>query len=260
MRLNRSGYRLVVDERFDGEQLDSTRWIDHYLPQWSTPDRTRARYSTGADGLALRIDHDQPPWSPEFDGDVRVSSLQTGVHSGPVGSAVGQHRFRDGLIVRTAQPSTSLWMLSTGVIDVTVRPSPHPRALTALWLIGAEVDPRESGEVCVVELFGREIADPANARIGVGIHPFQDDRLFDDHALVSVAGDLRASHTYSAELLVDRTRFFVDDELVAESAQQPAYPLQIMLNLYELPDESPRLASEFPLEAHVTSIREWHPR
>jgi len=60
--------------------------------------------------------------------------------------------------------------------------------------------------------------------------------------------------------LVDRTRFFVDDELVAESAQRPAYPLQIMLNLYELPDESQRLASEFPLEAHVTSIREWHPR
>ena len=37
-------------------------------------------------GLRLLIEADQEPWCPEFDGEVRVSSLQTGVFAGPVGS------------------------------------------------------------------------------------------------------------------------------------------------------------------------------
>jgi hypothetical protein len=61
--------------------------------------------------LRLFIEHDQEPWSPEFAGHLRVSSLQTGVFAGPVGSAIGQHRFREGIIVREAQGNETdgLW-------------------------------------------------------------------------------------------------------------------------------------------------------
>lgn len=256
-RLNRSGYDLVVDERFTGPELDPGRWIDHYLPQWSTPERSAARYRLGTEGLVLRIDHDQPAWSPEYDGELRVSNLQTGVRSGAVGSGSGQHPFRDGLIVRTAQPERRLWLPHYGLIEVRLSSSPHPRALTALWLIGFEQTPEQSGELCIAELFGRDIAPDGGARVGLGIHPFGDPSLRDDFVQVPVAGDVRAGRTYSVEWMPGAARFFIDDLLVAEADQSPAYPLQLMLNLYELPDGTPRDPAEYPLEAGVQWVREW---
>ena len=47
------------------------RWVARYLPQWSTPERSAARYELDAGILTLRIDADQPPWLPE--GDQRLS-------------------------------------------------------------------------------------------------------------------------------------------------------------------------------------------
>lgn len=259
-RLDRSRYELVVDERFGSEALDPERWIAHYLPQWSTPDRSAARYRLGPDGLTLRIDHDQPAWSPEFDGELRVSNLQTGVRSGPAGSGSGQHPFRDGLVVRTPQPERALWLPHYGLIEVTLVPCLHPRALTALWLIGFESTPEQSGELCVVELFGRDILPDGSGRVGVGVHPFGDPALVDDFAQVATAIDLRDEHRYTVEWMPGAARFSLDDDLIAEVDQSPAYPLQLMLNLYELPDSSPRDPDDYPLEARITSVRHWRPR
>lgn len=257
MVLDRSGYRLVVDEQFRGRTLDSQRWIDHYLPQWSTPDRSAARYSLGDDGLTLRIDHDQPPWSEEFDGELRVSALQSGVHSGPVGSSDGQHHFRDGLMVRTDRGTRLLWTPRRGIVEIRMRPSPHPRALTALWLIGTETDLQESGEVCVVEVFGRDAVDPERGRIGVGIHPFGDDRLVEDYGFAAVPGGVGQWRTYSVLIDDERCTFFVDDQPVTSTAQSPDYPLQLMLTLYDLPADVPRDPGDYPLEAHIAWIRHW---
>lgn len=264
-RLDRSGYELSVDERFAGPELDTTRWLPHYLPQWSTPERSAARYSLGdndndndnARGLVLRIDHDQPAWSPEYDGELRVSNLQTGVRSGPVGSGSGQHPFREGLVVRTPQPERRLWLPHYGLIEISLVPCLHPRALTALWLIGFESTPEQSGELCVVELFGRDIAVDGSGRVGVGVHPFGDPALRDDFVQVETAVDLRHERTYAVEWTPHSARFYLDDELIAETDQSPAYPLQLMLNLYELPDGNPRAPAEYPLEARITGVRAW---
>lgn len=256
-RLDRSGYELVVDERFTGPELEPARWLPHYLPQWSTPDRSAARYALGPEGLTLRIDHDQPAWSPEYNGELRVSNLQTGVRSGPVGSGSGQHPFRDGLVVRTAQPEQRLWLPHDGLIEVRLRASPHPRALTALWLIGFEQVPEQSGELCLVEIFGRDIHPDGSALVGLGIHPFGDPALRDDFVQVETAGDVRDERTYSVEWMPGAARFFIDDVLVAEADQSPAYPLQLMLNLYELPDGTPRDPADYPLEAGVRWVRDW---
>ena len=83
------------------------------------------------------------PWSPEYDGDVRVSHLQTGQFSGPVGSPVGQHRFRAGLVVREEQDEERLWLPHFGVIEARVRGIRHPSAMVALWPIGFEDERRE---------------------------------------------------------------------------------------------------------------------
>ncbi|RZS59227.1 hypothetical protein EV141_0445 [Microcella putealis] len=253
-----AGQRPDVDERFVGPTLDPTRWVDHYLPHWSTPDRTQARYELGRRGLTLRIDPDQPAFSPEYDGELRVSNLQSGTRSGPVGSADGQHRFRDGLLVRTAQPTRPLWLLGPGTLEARIEPCEHRNALTALWLIGFEDTPDRSGELCVVELFGDRLAG-ASAAIGTGVHPFGDPTLADDHRMVPLALDLRAPLDYRAEWGAWGWRVSVDGSVVASGERAPAYPLQIMLNLYLLPGADGRVAmpSDAPLTARVEYLRYW---
>lgn len=72
----------TIHDDFDSGELDPTTWVDHYLPQWTTPERSAARYDWPSDGIRLRIDADQPAWR-EADGPMRVSNLQTGPFSGP---------------------------------------------------------------------------------------------------------------------------------------------------------------------------------
>ena len=220
--------RAAYEQEFDGT-LESS-WLPFYLPQWSSREASAARVSF--DPFELRIDEDQPPWSPEFNGALRVSNLQTGVFSGEVGSSIGQHHFRQDLAVREQQQAERIYTPQYGLIEARVRACPDPDSMVALWLIGFESDPVESGELCVFEIFGREL-DADHGIVGVGIHPFGDPALHDDFVKLEVEGDLTEWHTYSAEWSPGLSRFFIDDELVHETAQAPAYPLQLMLNIYE---------------------------
>src|ERR687887_137035 len=68
--VTKTGYVLDFADDFDGERLDERRWLPYYLPQWSSRQAAAARYRLGDGRLRLRIDADQPPWCPEFDGDV----------------------------------------------------------------------------------------------------------------------------------------------------------------------------------------------
>ena len=101
---------------FDGDDLDRDVWVPHYLPQWTTPDRSAARYELRPGVLRLRIDADQPAWRPE-DGELRVSNIQTGTFAGPLGSLIGQHRHRPDLAVRTAQATRRLFTPSSGLVE-----------------------------------------------------------------------------------------------------------------------------------------------
>jgi hypothetical protein len=255
-RLTLDGYRLAVDETFTGPQLDRDRWFPYYNPHWADLASTAARFEVGG-GLRLRIDDDTPAWSREYDGEVRVSHLQTGQFSGPVGSGVGQHRFRDGLVVRSQHPELALWHVGHGVLEVRARAIAHPDAMVACWPIGVERDPRDSGELCLFEIFGSEM-DATGGLVGVGVKPHHDDRLIEDFEKVRIEGDLTGLHDYSMEWLPDRIRFFVDGSLVKTCHQAIDYPIQLMLDVYDLPrDDGPRDLAALPHVFEVARVRSW---
>lgn len=133
--------------------LSSDLWVDHYLPHWTTPDRSAARYDLTGTGLRLRIERDQLDWRAE-DAPLRVSNLQTGTFSGKAGSRRGTHRYReDGLTVRTPTATKLLWVPSAGRVDITVSASRDPGCMLAAWLVGTEhLSERHAGEVCVFEI------------------------------------------------------------------------------------------------------------
>ena len=173
--LDLAGREPDIDERFDGGALDRPL-VAVYTPHWSSREATAARWETGRRGLTLRIDADTPPWAPDLDGDLRVSHLQTGQFSGPAGSGIGQHRFRDGLVVQEEQPEHRLWLPHFGVIEVRLPAIRHPDAMVAFWPIGFEERPDDCGEICIAEIFGSEL-DDGGGWVGVGVKPQNDPRL-----------------------------------------------------------------------------------
>ncbi|MFG2196620.1 hypothetical protein [Streptomyces sp. NPDC048639] len=140
--VTKDGYVLEFEDTFDGDALEESRWLPYYLPHWSSRASTAARYRIGDGTLRLLIEQDQQPWSPEFDGGIRVSSLQTGLFSGPVGSNVGQLRFKPGLTVREAQEDVRLYTPHHGFYEFPDDPSapaparPYPKEFAVDYVRG----------------------------------------------------------------------------------------------------------------------------
>ena len=165
-----------------------------------------------------------------------MSSLQTGLFAGPVGSPVGQHRFNPRAVVRQAQRNLRLYTPQYGRIELRAQALDDPRTMVTLWLIGYEDEPARSGEICICEIFGRDVkAD--HASVGMGVHPFSDPLLLDDFSAVRVPIDARDFHVYAAEWTPEQVAFFVDGDLVKTVRQSPAYPMQLMLGVYEFPSQ-----------------------
>ncbi len=105
----------------------------------------------------LHIEADQQPWCPDYDGDLRVSSVQTGCFSGSVGSTVGQHKFNPNLVVTEAQPTLKHYTPHYGYFETRLKAVPIPGYMVALWMIGFEERPEQSAEICICEIFGRQV-------------------------------------------------------------------------------------------------------
>ena len=251
--MERVGYELEFEDTFGGDTLDTDRWVAHYLPQWSSRERSAARYEVGGGCLRLLIERDQQPWCPELDGDTRVSSLQTGVFAGPVGSAIGQHRFHPSAVVREPQQNVRLYTQHYGLVEMRAKAVPDPLNMVALWLIGYEDEPDRSAEICVCEIFGRDVGR-THAAVGIGVHPFGDDRIADEFSREVVRIDAREFHVYAAEWTRERVSFFIDDEHIKTVGQSPSYPMQLMLGIYEFPADAAG-ATEYPKEFTVDYVR-----
>src|SRR3954452_24354909 len=252
--IDRSGFELEFDEDFAGAALSADRWVAHYLPQWTTPERSAARYDLVPRGLRLRIDADQPAWRTE-DGEMRVSNLQTGTFSGPAGSPLGQHRHRPHLTVASPQPTSRLYTPAAGLAEAVMRASPDPTCMLAFWLVGFEASsPEASGEICVAELFGHAIG-PEGSRVRIGMKAHHDPGLMWEMEDVALDLDATDWHTYGAEWTPERVRFFVDDRLVRTVRQGLDYPLQLMVDLFEFPEGPERDPAAYPKTGDVRAVR-----
>lgn len=256
--LDRTGYELETEDEFDAPGLDASLWLPHYLPHWSSRSASAARFSLDGAALRLRIEVDQQAWCPEFDGWLRVSSIQTGAFAGPVGNGIGQHRFKPGLVVREAQPNVALYTPQYGLFEMRARGLEDPANMVALWMIGYEDQPECSAEICIFEIFGREVSADA-AAIGMGVHPHGDPAIVDDFSKEPMSIDIRNFHTYAAEWTPAYVAFYVDEQLVKVVRQSIAYPMQFMLGIYEFAEgpEPASPAERYPKEFEVDWFRAW---
>jgi glycosyl hydrolase family 16 len=253
-RLDRDGLELVFSDGFGEGRLDPSRWVDHYLPHWTTAERSAAHYVLEGDCVRLLVAADQPAWRTQ-DGPMRVSNLQTGSFSGPRGSSLGQHRHRHDLRVVSPQPTRRLWTPSSGVVEARMAASADPTCMLAIWLVGfEEASPLQSGELCIAELYGNAIG-PGRSSVRMGIKAHHDPHLRTDMADLVLDLDATEEHTYAAEWDTRDVRFFVDDLLVRTIEQTLAYPLQLMVDLFEFPVGDDREADRYPKSATVRTVR-----
>ena len=254
----KDGYALVFAEDFTGGVLDDRKWVAHYLPHWTTPNRSAARYDLQPGWLRLRIDADQPAWLPDGE-QLRVSNLQTGSFSGPVGSPRGQHRHRLDLTVVSAQPTRRLYTPTDGLVQARLRASADPTCMLAVWLVGFEEDaPDQCGEICIAELYGQRIG-PTGSAVRLGIKAHHDPRLRDDMTDVQLGLDATDWHSYAAAWDAHQTRLYVDNQLVRTVPQGLDYPLQLMIDLFEFPPDEARDPSADPKTSDVGPVRGYRP-
>ncbi|WP_054939504.1 glycoside hydrolase family 16 protein [Paenibacillus ihuae] len=251
------GYTLVYEDDFDSGDLDQSKWLPYYLPQWSSRAKTKANYRFEESQLILQITEDQEPWSTEFNGGIKVSNLQTGVYSGPLGSEYGQHRFSSSCRVREEQAEERLFTPHYGYLELRAKGLYNPNNLCALWMIGFEDRPERSAEICVFEQKGWNGGDTEKSIIGFGLHPFGDPAIEEEFFEQEFPIDASRFHIYAVDWTADGVRFYIDNELIHHSKQSPDYPMQLMLNIYEIPrpESGDMPAPVYPSEFRVDYVR-----
>lgn len=227
----------LFDERFDSPTLDPRVWTTSYLPAWSSRAASAATWSVEADGLHLSIPPEQSLWCADLhDGPLRVSAVQSGNRSGPVGGTDGQQPFREGLLVREEQPTVLGFVPHFGRVEVQATVRIGPRAMFSAWMVGLEDAPDRCGEICLVEVFGDRVSpDGRSAAVGSGVHPFRDPTLTEEFSAPRRPIDLATPHSYAVDWRPGRVEFFVDGERTRVCAQAPDYPMQLIIGVFDFP-------------------------
>jgi CTP:molybdopterin cytidylyltransferase MocA len=229
---------LDFTDDFDGPGLDLATWVPHYLPQWSSRADSAATYEVAGSELRLTIPPEQGVWcAGDHEPPLRVSGIQSGVFSGEVGSTVGQLPFRDGQVVREAQPTQWGWTPHYGRLEARARMDLSPRSMASIWMMGLEEVPTRSGEINLFEVFGDALAS-GSAAVGSGIKPFRDPALTWEFAAPRLELDVAEPHVYAADWRPGRVDFFVDDWHVRTVHQAPDYPVQMVVAVFDFPDKA----------------------
>jgi hypothetical protein len=239
MTSRHDGLRLVFAEEFDGPVLDQSRWLPHYLPAWSSRAETAAAYEIRDSCLHLDVPTYHGTWcAGDHEPPLRVSGIQSGNFSGPVGSTVGQQPFREGLTVREQQEAFWGWTPDGGYVELRARGVITPRSMVAFWMVGLEDVPERCAEICVMEVFGDAVVPGESCEVGMGLHQFRDPAVTEDFEAVRLPVDIADFHTYAVDWQPGHVDFLVDDVLVRTCPQAPSYPMQLMLATFDFPDRS----------------------
>ena len=155
---------------------------------------------------------DHPLWCPDDHAPpLRVSGMQSGSYSGPVGSTIGQQPFRDGQVVREEQPRFEGCLADGGHVAIRCRMDLSPRSMAALWLSGFEDHPEQLRG----DLRGRGLRHArCRERLGRGGHAASRPSATPTWSRTSprrgCPSTCPTSHTYAVDWDADEAVFTVD--------------------------------------------------
>lgn len=258
-QIEKEGYKLDFQDEFNTKELDSAKWLPYYLPQWSSRARSASNYNLTSQSLILKIDKWQKPWCPEFNGEIKVSSIQTGVFSGELNTSEGQHKFSPECRVRQVQMEQRLYTARYGYFEIRAKALKSNQNVCAFWMIGFEDEPRKSAEICIMEIKGHNVKGGRSVN-GYGLRAFQDRSLKDEFFEDVFDYDASNFHIYAMEWKPNGIDFYIDNLKVRSINQSPDYEMQLMLNIYEIPNlERNANDDEFPKQFEIDYVRVYRP-
>jgi hypothetical protein len=229
----------LFEDDFNAPELDRGVWLPHYLPAWSSRAETAATYAIHDSCLHLTIPPSQGFWcAGDHRPPLRVSGFQSGNFSGSVGSTVGQQPYREGLTVREQQETFWGWTPDQCYVEIRARGVVSQRSMVGLWLAGIEDQPERSAEICVAEIFGDAVVAGESAAVGMGLRALRDPSITGDFKAVRLPIDAANFHTYSVDWTADKVDFLVDGVHVRTCPGPPAYPMQLMIAVFDFPEKS----------------------
>jgi hypothetical protein len=249
------GPRESLDETFTEGGLDPEVWVPYYLPHWSSREESAATLVVHDGSMHLSIPADQRLWCPDrHPTPLRVSCVTTASFSGPTGSTAGPQPFAEGLTVREEQPTLWGYTPQYAHVEVRMRAVVSARSMFAFWLAGVEDEPGRAGEICVAEVFGRTVG-PDSAEVGIGVKKLGDPDLVQEFGAEQVAIDVTGFHTYAVDWRPDGLTFSIDGSVIRRSAQSLHYPAQLMIGLFDFPDDADPESDVVPVpELYVTHV------
>jgi len=130
-------------------------------------------------------------------------------------------------------------------------------------MIGYEDTPERSAEIAIMEIKGAGVTSEGT-RVGYGVHPWFDPAITDEFYEDVLPIDATSFHIYAIEWTPSFIDFYVDNRKLRTIQQSPAYPMQFMLGIYELPDQaagvnSAPLPAAYPKEFVIDYFRAYQP-
>jgi hypothetical protein len=89
-----------------------------------------------------------------------------------------------------------------------------------------------------MEVFGDTVVPGTSAAVGMGLKTIRDPAVPQDFQAVPLPIDLREFHKYAVVWSGGEATFSVDDTAVRTCQGAPTYPMQLMLAVFDFPDQS----------------------
>ena len=161
--LEKEGYRLIFHDEFDGEKINTDKWIPEYLPSWPKDRSVCAPTYEMKNGIIrLIIDKNS---KNEFDKGMHISGFMSA-------SRTGLHHY-DPKKKALHQIKTEATQINQyGYYEMRAKMQDGGGVHCAWWLIGFEDDPNQSCEIDIFEILGTDIN-----RIWSTVHRWKDSTI-----------------------------------------------------------------------------------
>ena len=227
------GYRLVFEDEFDGEALDTARWVPRYLSSWTKdPGLAEPTYAMENGLMRLRIFAETQPWCPEYDGKTVVSGFTTGDRN-------ALHNWNGTNVVRNPVDMQATHLNQYGYYEIRAKGQPGSARHVAWWLLGFEDVPEESAEIDIFELLGNNAH-----KVPVNFHAWNDPDAPDGGGFSYTNNKMDFHdefHIYGFDWIEgggqgsnpDRMEFYVDGVKTGGRDVNIDYPMIQLFSLYE---------------------------
>ena len=219
--LEKEGYRLIFHDEFDGEEINTDKWIPEYLPSWPKDRSVCAPTYEMKNGIIrLIIDKNS---KNEFDKGMHISGFMSA-------SRTGLHHY-DPKKKALHQIKTEATQINQyGYYEMRAKMQDGGGVHCAWWLIGFEDDPNQSCEIDIFEILGTDVN-----RIWATVHSWKDSTIqyHTEHPWFANKKLAEEFHIYGFDWTPEGVTVYVDGIQVMKHKAAITYPLIQIISFYD---------------------------